>query len=156
MGLLVKKTTQSKSKDRPLREQKNTQLRCQNQKCCHFFMGFSPTNSITFTKRFSLNCNYLQSLDCLSSFWFLVTHPETLVTSDDETESNRSTSSSSWDFGTPLARPKHFYRMPQNVIFFDTELIFFLKNPFSFFSLLRRFFCGTDWWLQLKSQVELD
>ena len=28
-----------------------------------------------------------------------------------------STSSSSWDFGTPLARPKHFYRMPQNVIF---------------------------------------
>ena len=79
---------------------------------------FPPTNSITFTKRFSLNCNYLQSLDCLlSSFWFLVTHPETLVTSDDETESNRSTSSS-WDFGTPLARPKHFYRMPQNVIFF--------------------------------------
>ena len=35
---------------------------------------------------------------------------ETLVTSDDETESNRSTSSS-WDFGTPLARPKHFYPM---------------------------------------------
>ena len=65
--------------------------------------------------------------------------PETLVTSDDETESNRSTSTSSWDFGTPLARPKHFYRMPHNVIFFDT-IFFFIKILFLSFRYYADFF----------------
>ena len=122
-----KKTTQSKSKDRPLREQKNTQLRCENQKCCHFFMGFFPQPIQSHSQ------NVLAWIVIIYKVWIVClvfgyapweSMPETLVTSDDETESNRSTSTSSWDFGTPLARPKHFYRMPQNVIFFDTELIY--------------------------------
>ena len=127
MGRLVKKTTQSKSKDRPHKKTHSLDAKIKNvvTSSWFFFTLIRSLDSITFTKRFSLTCcEIIYKVWVVCLVFGCVTPKEAWLTPDDETEqplSNRSTSVAGL-----LACPQHFYRMPQIVIFLTLNYNIFL------------------------------